>query len=428
MRKGILALEAIGFQDGAFYKELTELIEKMREDNKGIRRLGELLESEGAKAILACVKKYTNLTVIYGGDGGPAIIPAPIRNDHIFYDKYLSEHPEIIELVVKNLKQVKKASFASVDLVNSKVDGYFAELENKLFMPASFFMKIEGSAFQVLSSREWAAIVLNEIGHAFTFLEFSLRFATTNEVLSYLSLKHSEGGDQYKASVKVAANIFKLTEKEAEVLEKAKSDEEMAVLFLSIQDQRTRSELGSSWYDSVSCEQLADQFATRHGAGVELVTALEKIGGLSQSGKLSLIFSLVRFIAVIAGVFVSGGIGWLLFYVFIQALNTWVQATSKPVYDNSEYRPKRVLQDLIEKIKDVNLPRDELKALLEQIDQMAEVTEKHKNINQVERYFALLVSSTYRRNYNLEILQKQLESIASNPLFVSAAKLKTLAQ
>lgn len=428
MRKGLLGLEAIGFQDGAFFKELTEIIEKMLQENKGIRRHVELIETAGAKAVLACIKKHTNITLTYGGSGGPAIISAPLRNDHIFYDKFLSEHPEIIDLVVKNSKKIKKSSFASVDLANSKVDGYFAEVESTLFMPEEFFSTEFRSVYSKLTAREWAAIVSHELGHAFTFFEFAIRYASTNEVLAYLSLKNSEGAQAYKVAVKVAANVFKLNEKELQVLEEAKSQEDVAVLLLSIQDRKTRAELGCSWYDQTSCEQLADQFATRHGAGLDLITGLDKIGGLRNQGKFSLYFSIVKFVLGLAGAILLPGGLLTLFFIVLTALNTWAHATVADHYDNAEFRPKRVMQDLVEKIKNSELPKEEVKALLVQIDQLEVIVGQKTDVPQLYHYLALLTSSSYRKSYSLEILQKQLESIASNPLFVSAAKLKTLAQ
>lgn len=410
------AAETIAFQAGAFFKELTAFYEKARSTIDRYSTFNEIKSAGWTQELADIIFKHTGMKMVLH-KGEPAIISAPLKNTHIFYSSLLQSHPEIIERIRQNAAVVKSDSLATVDNATGRVGGYFSEVVNELYMPTEAFVN-RGT----LSPAEWAAITLHECGHAHTFFSYVLRLNTTNQVLSYLSTSRIEGGEQYRIAVKKLDNVLGATAEDIETIEKAHTDEETYVLLLALQDRKMRSELGVSLYDSVACEQLADQYATRQGAGRELVDGLEKLGGLSNSFWPSLI----GFVKYSITIFV-GGAGAVIVVLLI-LLEAFIVTKVGQTYDNHEWRPRRVANDLITQLKNQDLDVEQKKRLIADIEYIDSVAEKYPHYRTVGAMVAYAIFSSHRKQYKLEMLQKQLEAIASSRLAVSAAKIQTLVQ
>jgi uncharacterized membrane protein len=96
------------------------------------------------------------------------------------------------------------------------------------------------------------------------------------------------------------------------------------------------------------------------------------------------------------------------------------------VYDLSKSRLLRVKYQNTERLKDRDITKEERVKYLEQNEQLA-VTEK--TLNDKRDFFITIVTflNPKKKNQaNFQILQKELESFASNQLFDKAAKLQTL--
>lgn len=436
MRKGILSLEAIHFQTSGFFEELKKAFEESWAENGSVHNYKEAIESASAKKILEIIKRHTNLTMVYSTrypDNGPAIIPASIRPDHVFHNEQLHKDSEFLSYFSTFAQKSKnKVLTGSVDLKNAKVHGFFAEEVNELLLPTDFLCR--GSFYGTrMTPGEAAAVVLHEVGHGFTFMEFVTRINSANQVLAYLSDRRlNTTPDHFQVVVANVSKAFGLTKEQQAALEKAKDDKETAVLLLAMNDEKTRSELGVSMYDSVSAEQLADQFATRFGAGPDLIEILDRVGGLEVwRNRTRYGWVIDAFFVAVCGlaITVPGGIGLLgCYYLILFTLDVAFTGSFGDTYDNAEHRPARVMQDMVEKLKDKELTSDERKSLIEAVENLQKLIETKKEFPDLAQYVALLLKSSYRKSYNYEILQKQLEAIASNHLFVKSAKLRTIAE
>lgn len=437
MRNRVLvpALEAIHFQSTKFFEELTDCFKALWEQKYKLS-YQKLIETPEAQAILECCSRHTKMKVSFSKryeNEGPAIISAPLNPNHIFFFDSARDSRWFADHFVETYGKLRKeAVFGSVDLTNAKVGGYFTEVENELLLPTGFLSS--GRCYGVsLTAEECAAITLHEFGHAFTFFEFTARLSTGNQVLAYLSTKLSGGNaEQFNVALVDASRVMNYTQEQQEALKKAKTPAELAVISIAAIQENIRAELGVNMYDATSCEQLADQFATRLGAGPYLVTALEKIGGLEafygHATRFGVYGEIIRLLLLTLVAVVAGPMGWVVagFNYVLLLLN--VAFLGEPIfnYDNSEFRPKRIKQDLIERLKDRQLTPAEKKATLAQIEVIDKILENKHEYNTLNHYVAILLKSSYRKAYNYEVMQKQLEALANNNLFVKATKLETI--
>lgn len=431
--KGVMALEAIAFQNDELFDEVTKCFKMAWDAGRGYHTYKDMCNSDAIKKMLAAIHKRTGVNLIMCmryPDDGPAIIPHAINPNHVFYDDSLKGHPELLDHFRELAKQTKgEVVTGSVDLKNARVTGFFTDVEHELLLPTSMMMNgyLYGTP---ITAEEAAAIVLHELGHAFTYFEMMTRTARGNCVLGYLAQQQAGGVDKYKVAVATAGRALGLTKKQEEALEKAKSKEDTMVMVLAFNGDVARSELGYDLYDATSCEQMADQFATRMGAGMHLITALEKIGGLEQwknRHKHTWILELLLYTAILAGGFAAGGIilAYAVFWTSLNLLLPVLFANIGWIYDDAEFRPARVMNELVDRLKDRELTSNERTALIENITQLKQIVADKKGYDSLADYLKLLRPS-YRRNRDSELLQKQLEALAANHLFVHAAKLQSL--
>ena len=436
MRKGIMSLESIQFQNGELFKALTECVKKVRESGRSdIRDPGFFLSEEG-NGIVKTIKFYTNLsvTLLNGQNSGPYVLfpmlganSMLLGNDHrksLLACANLFDSAGCVRDIMSSLQ--KDIVHGSVNLKNSTVDGVYAEFNSQLFMPPSMFVK--GSPF---CDEEAAAAMLHELGHVFTFMEFVTRTVSTNQVLAGMvrAMDKTIPEDQRTTIFARGIDIMRMNSAQQAALLNAKSQKEVGFVVLDAAVQLSVSELGASVYDVNDCEQLADQFAARHGAGRYFVTAVDKymkIGGwrirTAADWRASAIGQINLYSRMVFCTLATLGTIWL--YVLFAKLTAPDKANNK--YDNEKSRFLRVKHDNVERLKDKTIGADEKKTLLadnEVIDEVAKYYEDNLSFIEKLSYF---FSPTYRNAHKYEVLQKELEGIAFNDLFSSAAKFSTI--
>jgi hypothetical protein len=173
-----VGVEAIAFQDGAFFKELVEIMDKFRHNltspkNKDATSFAEALEG--------CTKKYTNLNIkLHYDDWGPAIYIPNLTCDHLFFNDrpysvfYSGKNSEVVKLI----KMFGSKFVGTVDLQKSYVSDAYATVVSNMLYPIGLFRD------KHFPSAELAAIFLHEIGHMFTTLEYMTTQIANNQVLA----------------------------------------------------------------------------------------------------------------------------------------------------------------------------------------------------------------------------------------------------
>lgn len=449
-----LALEAIAFQGTAFFEALTEAFARLRVAARKREGTSPSTLKEG-KALREVIRQHTNLSVTLmpqQEDVTAGILCPRLSNGHVFdsvfgwNDATDSSWNADAHTLLKKYKD----GFAKgmVDIRQNRVDGIFAEIPYQLYLRDAFILG------ELMTEQELAAVVLHEIGHAFTQCEYINRTVATNQVLADI-LNAKNAGQESKISTIIVrlASEEQLTAKQKDALLACKKPQDYVITAYAVADERCRSELGYSVYESTSCEQLADLYATRCGAGRHIVTALHKLnqvvfGGYENKSKLARVAaSLFSFLLCTTymglltgaswgiittpaiGLIIGIGVGVLFTaMVFKGGLNRLDYA----LYDDTVARFDRIKHQLVQQLKDWSLSRKLTASVLadiEEIDKIIEplrATDEGAREGELSHYLALFFSSTYRKKYDIELLQKQLEALASNNLFVQAAKLKTV--
>ena len=373
------------------------------------------------------------------------ILPQYINNNHVYFEEYL--RPFLIDdsrgkVVFKKPEGIK----GKVDLANGKVYGDFTE----------FLAKIEFSTYllekNILTEEQAVAIILHEVGHQFTFFTAMDKVVRVNQVLAQLvsGINNTKDLKQRTILLQSAADIFdKKHFKPEEIKEIALKDDETAIkMFLVKAQVSTRdSDLGGE-YNLTMSEQSADQFVVRLGAGYPLAQGLElidKLFGLKVFQKTReefrqaelirmtsyiinpIAFFLKKYVdslvltSLYSGVFPIMGIILTISLMVITLITGKIIAKSGLSdyrYDNPRTRILRLKQDLVNQLKETNKEASYYQAILTDIDNIDKIL---KNYYQED---SILIKWAKGNDYSNYVIQRELEDLAANDLFIHAAKFK----
>ena len=421
MKKKLLSgMESIAFQSGLFFKELAMVCQEIKEhldDKPDKNRLKEQF-----KQLAGIIKSHTGLNPVFEiAEFGPAVAVPDLLKNHSLSEMasrdYFSGGESLSAITTKGgpLK-------GTVNLKESKVTGFFSEVPFTIYMPTWIFVKNTN-----FTAAEIASTLLHEVGHVFVYMEYLNRGVTTNVILSALSRKWANADDKEREVILIsAAQALKLTSGGLDCAELSKTnkfDIVEAVIVTSVLEQ-SRSELGGSEYDLVNFEYLSDEFATRHGAGRDIVTALDK---LHKFGSYEMAYrSLPKYLMMeVAKVVLLLHPATCIFAL----LGIWGDNSDNDnVYDLAPDRFRRVRNQLIERVKLKNIPKEHQEQLLQDIAVIDDVIVKLNDRRTVttlilEKVFTF--TKTSRRRKQLE-LQRELEALAFNNLFIKSAQLDSL--
>lgn len=411
-----VASEAIAFQNGNLFSKITKTIEDIRSNVKSSKeKYNPVSALEPLKSLIF---NETGVSLNFA-EGGPAVMLPFINKNHIFFDKELFRILEDYKVFgddqIKALLKKQKSAMTvkgKVDLKNSKVSGIYSDVTCIMYLPIYFFT---GTGF---SAEEAAAVILHELGHVFTTFEMVTRLTSTNFALELLSRSYdsAQTQEQKEALFISFKNEGFLKARQAEVLAETKSKQDALIVFFDSQIENTVSDLGASVYDVNSCEYLADQFATRHGAGLHLTTALTKY--VPEEGR-SLLFYVVLFVffAVVGSLALMGLVGFLF------TATVLMESKENNIYDNMYSRLNRIRHQLIQQLKEVKLNDKQLVDILAGMDAVEANMQKYKDELDYISKIAYILKPSYRAAHSQEKLQKFLENMAYNPLFVEHKKL-----
>jgi hypothetical protein len=430
------SLEAIQFQDTSYFKELTMLFASLKKYRFASSDLpsfeDDSADKEMSDMIAASVKKRMGLTIKLDFHNGPAVeIPHVNKNNPLinsFIQHWISSKD--------GLKMIKEAAApvrGKVSLKDSSVSGVFSDVVSTLWFD---YAMINSPKYE---PEELAAIMLHELGHLFTYYEFMSRTVTTNQALAGLSKAWDESGsvDERESLLVTIKQSLKLTDIDEKDLAKSSNKKVVEMVIITSVARQSESELGSNIYDFSTWEYLADQFATRHGAGRYLVTGLDKlyrgfghISFRSTAGYFSmeaLKMTLFLFPAVVA-VAAPAIFGPALYVGFFALILFGMDGAGDGTYDQPGARMKRIRNQIIENLKDKKLSKDDQNRLQEDL---ATIDALMKSVDDRRQLMGVLVdtiSPGARRARKIELLHKELENIAANDLFLRASELTTLAK
>jgi hypothetical protein len=441
LKKG-LALEDMSLMDTKleFYDDLVEVIGKARTSIKTKKDRNSGLFSCGfVQDVQSCVKKHTGMSIKEIVEGCPAIYVPTLGSNHVFQKEIFSRYKGQWEGeyndakdVLDQMARLKKTSMTGeVNAKKAFVSGIFSTIELKMMMPEDMF---EGKEY---TDGEIAAIMLHEFGHAYTFFLYANRTILSNQILASLARTYEGSGSSEIRRVVFEryADEKKMSPDRRDALKKCKNPEELSVIYMSQEVEDCQSELGYSLYDVNSCEALADQFATRCGAGRDLASALNKIHiqyGMTDSGIwwgrligffIGFLTNILLSFILAPAVFIA-----LMFITDIFKVFGLIFGPDKrdEIYDNPFARLNRIKMQCVNRLKNDKIGKDEKERLLGDVESIDAMMVKYSDGLRLGEVAAWIFRPSYRQAHKFEMMQKQLEQIASNDLFASAAKLKMI--
>lgn len=427
----IYSPESISFQNDRLHREMTAIIDKYRTNKDGNAR------TELEIAVAKCIKDNTNMNF----DVVVADMPMMTEPPHIDKNSPLLEGYgwKDTTLSKKSLADIRKSKDKEVrgllDLNASWVDGYFAELAPiKMYLNAPMIYGNKGILYKFFDGREYtsaeiSAVILHEVGHIWSFFEHLVRFRTTNQILITMvrELDGTQDHGQREIIIKESADVLNIDAIDAQELGN-KNNTTIYTVIISQLARKNRSQSGVEGYDINSFEALSDQFATRHGAGKDLVTALDKLykGTIYRRGWAGYFFMELVKIAVLGlGIFeLAAGQIYAAYTSFALLAGLLFADAHLDWYDKGGARFKRIRNQLVEELKDPTLPKEDSARIRDDIDVIDKVNENMKDHTQlVGLVYDYLIPSGINKRKQIEF-QQTLEEMASNKLFYYANKFR----
>lgn len=427
----IYSPESISFKNDRFHREMTAIIDKYRTNESGTSR------TEFEIAVEKCIKDNTNINFEVEVSDMPMMTQPP----HIDKNSPLLEGYgwKDTTLSKKSLADVRKSKDKEVrgllDPNAGWVDGYFAELPPiKMYVNSAMVYGNKGLLYKLFDGREYtsgeiSAVVLHEVGHVWSFFEHLVRFRTTNQILITLIRELDGTQDQEKREIiiKEAGEMLSLENIDAQDL-RNKNNTTIYTVIITNLARKNRSQSGVEGYDINSFEALSDQFATRNGAGKDLVTALDKLyrGTIYRRGWASYFFvELLKLCIFGLGVFeVAVGQAWAAYTTFALLAGLLLADSHHDWYDKAGARFVRIRNQLIEELKDESLPKEDSARIRHDIEVIDDVNKNFKDYTQlIGLVYDYLIPSGANKRKQIEF-QQSLEEMASNKLFYYANKFR----
>ena len=431
-----LTLESISFQDGKFFAALVAKIDELRQSKnyspKAIEKLG----------IDQLVMDHTGMCVRFSID------PAKHANAYILFPHLDKNHPffpmqwrdmlptEAIAMIRAGGGEIK----GWVDLEQARVGGIYSKVEAVTKVTKGL---IEDSKY---TTPEICGIISHELGHLFTYFEMFGRINRTSNITAALSraIFSMEDQNQRETIIKEAARALQISiEDPAELarLPAGKREDVLTTVFVTKAVHMSRSETGFHAYEMRSCEQLADDFAIRMGAGSNLATGLHKL--YSSYGESSTINPVKHTIMQLITTFVYMGIGAFGAYVTLAtgavvglgvaiacgavAIPLLILLLSNPnekIYDNGEDRIMLMKRTLVSAIKSKDISDDLRKSYADEIAAIDSIVKGMDYKRGIFEYIITTFGVRGSREYRQEKIMKDVELLLTNDLFVHANQLR----
>jgi len=429
------ANETIGFQNDEFGSAMTTLFSRIKDQVKQ-------MPSENKKAILYAddlqdliFKRFGIRTKInFVTDSIGAIHVFPVNRNSILIKDYLRGNYKDAsqELLLKMFNNKK----GTIDNKNAVVSGIFSDYTHTIYLNVWHYFRND-----ILSPAEVTAILLHEVGHAFTFYSMSDRVSTANQVLANLtmSIKNGEDDEKQLYLFKELSDTYELTDKEFADLITDKNRIALGIRLFKHHVKYVEKQMPIDKYDETSSEQLADDFAVKFGYGKELVTALDKISTWSVeksylTNGLAMVLSAVVEFMIVPGIyiglllFLNGGIimaaFFFLMYIFSFAGSGTVYRDM--TYDDLKDRYQRIRNQMVANLNQDGLDKTELAGILENISFVDKAIDSTLTFNPLGTMLSDYFFS-YNRSVKEDIrFQRLLEDLAHNELYVMSAKFKTI--
>lgn len=414
-----IGLESIQFQGKKLHGLITDCIEKLRQ---GQSRKKYTTEEIVASGIIQVIKDTIGFNCEFG------IGPNPYDNAYVYMPSFDNNHPFFDENIRKYCDYLSDSGTAAiafldkearggVDLVNSRVTGIFTKIPLKLRITYGII------ADRRFTNQEIAAIILHELGHAFTYCYYLGHVVTGNILVTHAArrvVSCDDTGERVKI-LKRAEQVLGIEIPDLEkiaTVEKTKLKDTVETVFIASHRTRYRSITGTDIYDFRTCEQLADHFSAMHGGAPYLATGLSKIYRKYQDPSvfgagMYTLNEVIKFILTLP----------FLPFVLLAIL---CSNSAIEIYDKPKDRIAYLRKHINEVLKNGALSDKEKKGFLDELEVIKKV-EASLSDRQTwfEKLNSIFNSESARRQSQVQN-QKAVEELIFNDFFAHSAELSLI--
>ena len=296
-----------------------------------------------------------------------------------------------------------------------------------------------------MTPEEITAVLLHEVGHAFTYIEYSYRSVSNCSVLmdTFLENMNKKNKTPKESLILAYEKISKGTDSNTKDL-RSKNAVSATIYVIDSFVKQNMLTLTGSTHPSVDSEQLADQFSGRFGCSAELASGLEKLYAMIYKeirpiciwNITVLIFYTLLSIAVAAsgigmGIFLTLFFGLLSVYYIHYYITLETPEETDPgyinTYDSLKRRYTRMRNELVRNLRGLELPdknvKEQLLISIDRLDAILDTVpdERVPFMDSVVRFF----SKSARHRVEIRIVEQLIEDLSENNLHVAAAKIQS---
>jgi hypothetical protein len=339
------------------------------------------------------------------------------------------------------LDKILKDSNITVDYDNAIIYGLPNNfIVDALFDPTACFVKVNDMDY--FTNAELVAIVLHEVGHQFNIISNTYKTVKNSQVLLHnIKEQLSSKGKSYNDALTISyEKTFGIKIQSPT----AKLSGQVAMITITtqfIKDTFNLSELN----EDKDNERLADQFASRFGLGSELGSVLEKMhrgyknNYFRSRESIVLSYMSVGFFILFLLFEIAEGGGILLaitvvsiivsmilsiYYSYITYGNT---NQSPDKYDDMKNRVLKLKHDSVRQLRTLN-DKNYINRTLTKIDELDRLIAlvPGENVGMLDTIMRFIRRSSAKKYMDISDLNRLVESLQSNDLYIAAAKLKQL--
>lgn len=423
MNKAVPSLEFMPYQHDDFGEQLVGKVEWLRLEGT---MSSKAIDQSGINELIN--KRFnTNITFrIIRDDRFDAYVTTPSISSTHPLDQIFHKPSNTIGRLLTEFGE-RGLTFGGVDLTNSKVSGVLSKIPVNIYITDTMFRAIG------LTPRQIAAALTHEIGHYITYCYYLLNSAMASFVTSKIaSLASGATGDaDRKIIFKEGAKILGIDDLAVEPLLQQTAEQNAATLqTLYIRDTRNllRSETGASVYEAKSAEQLADGFAIRFGFAKDLALVHSKLNnGYAKrvsGSRLAVIKAATDIGIAVANVATLGTIMPRIQEKLLRYPSDLISP-----YDRDDQRIKLLRQGLIQLLKEADPTKKQfVEKLLKDIDAVEKIEKTIPYQESVANYLQTKLIPFYGKVKRDQEIQKTVEDLIFNEMFVAATKLKNLGE
>lgn len=411
-----LSMEDIAFQSGRLFIDLSEAIGSLRKKDT------YTTETINEADIPGIVRLHTKMRISFDVNtnvsyGAYIRLPEVDRNHPFMQDSwrqgFLAD-----DTGAALIRALGGRMTGGVDRKNGRVSGIYTDIQGDVVFGVRLMRD------KSFSNEELAAVLLHEVGHLFTYFEYLGTLVYTSHVIGAVA-KSVYGIDSYDKRIDTLVEAEKVLGVDIDNKERIAATPNKRMRSLMAQSvlistiaQKSRSDTGYNIYEMRSCEQLADQFTTRHGAGKDLVFALDKMyrrywDKSTMNTAEYTVFECIKLILFMAGLF--------LFPITLTVYLLTANPTRK-IYDDPEARVKLLKQQMLQQLKDKNIDAIKKRQILADIEAVELVQSTLDDKRSLMELFWTTIMPSGRAAMKQQEAQKLIEGLLNNELIVTATK------